>query len=180
MDQYGTFTEPGTIRFERLLPGPIERVWEYLTDADKRGQWLAAGEMDLRVGGKVELHFNHDHITPHDEAPPEKYANHAGESTLTGQIVTLDPPRLLSYTWGEPSTADSVVTFDLEYKWEQVRLTLKHRKLGADHDILISVAGGWHTHLGILSDKLNGTTPQPFWEVHMQAEETYKQRLQQP
>jgi len=27
MDDYGIITEPGTIRFERLLPGPIERVW---------------------------------------------------------------------------------------------------------------------------------------------------------
>ena len=179
MDNYGIFTEPGTIQFERLLPGPIERVWKYLTDANKRGQWLAAGEMELQIGGKVELHFNHDNITPHDESPPEKYANHAGETTLTGQIVALDPPRLLSYTWGEPSTADSIVTFELEPQGEQVRLTLTHRKLGDDHDILISVAGGWHTHLGILSDKLNNITPQPFWEVHIQAEKTYKKRLQQ-
>lgn len=68
MDNYGIFTESGT---ERMLPGPIGRVWEYLTDADKREQWLATGEMDLRVGGKVELVFNHDNITPYDEKPPE-------------------------------------------------------------------------------------------------------------
>ena len=27
-DGYGVVTEPGTVRFERLLPGPIERVCE--------------------------------------------------------------------------------------------------------------------------------------------------------
>lgn len=30
MDTYGTVIAPNTIRFERLLPGPIERVWAYL------------------------------------------------------------------------------------------------------------------------------------------------------
>ncbi|MCW9705666.1 SRPBCC family protein [Fodinibius salsisoli] len=177
MDNYGIFTEPGTIQFERLLPGPIDRVWEYLTDADKRGQWLAAGEMELRKGGKVELIFNHDNITPYDEKPPEKYAEHAGESRLEGKIVQIDPPRLLSYTWEEPSAADSIVTFELEPEGEQVRLTLTHRRLGDDHDILISVAGGWHTHLGILIDKLNGQDPKPFWKVHMQMEEEYLKRI---
>ena len=40
-------------RLERLLPGPIERVWAYVTESDKRATWLAGGEMELRVGGKV-------------------------------------------------------------------------------------------------------------------------------
>ena len=39
----GTSTEPGTVRLERLLPGPIERVWAYLTESAKRATWFAAG-----------------------------------------------------------------------------------------------------------------------------------------
>ena len=45
---YGTITEAGAIRFERLLPGPIERVWAYLTDppsagpGSRRGRWSCA------------------------------------------------------------------------------------------------------------------------------------------
>ena len=39
---YGVFIEPGTLKIERVLPGPIERVWAYLTDSDLRRQWLAA------------------------------------------------------------------------------------------------------------------------------------------
>jgi hypothetical protein len=30
-----------TVRFERLLPGPIERVWDHLTDPDLRQTWMA-------------------------------------------------------------------------------------------------------------------------------------------
>jgi hypothetical protein len=30
-----------TVRFERLLPGPIERVWDHLTKPELRRTWLA-------------------------------------------------------------------------------------------------------------------------------------------
>ena len=49
--------EQGTVRLERLLPGPIERVWAYLTESDKRATWFASGPFELRVGGKADLHF---------------------------------------------------------------------------------------------------------------------------
>ena len=57
-----TLLAPDTVRLERLLPGPVERVWAYLTESDKRAQWLAAGRMDLRVGGKVQLEFDNSKL----------------------------------------------------------------------------------------------------------------------
>ena len=57
MSEYGVVTEPRTIRMERLLPGPIERVWDYLTDSAKRGKWFAAGKMELRVGPRAAGHI---------------------------------------------------------------------------------------------------------------------------
>src|SRR5690606_15460855 len=68
---YGVQTEPATVRLQRLLPGPIERVWAYLTESDLRRQWLARGDMDLKVGGKVELVWRNDDLTGHAEARPE-------------------------------------------------------------------------------------------------------------
>ena len=59
MSEFGVLTEARTIRFQRVLPGPIERVWAFLTESDKRGRWLASGPMELRVGGRVELNFRH-------------------------------------------------------------------------------------------------------------------------
>ena len=41
MNEYGTLIGNNSIRFERLLPGPIERVWAYLVEPDKRALWLA-------------------------------------------------------------------------------------------------------------------------------------------
>lgn len=176
MNKYGKFTEPGTIHFERLLPGPIDRVWNYLTQPELRGKWLASGSMDLRLGGKVELVFNNNSLTPHDELPPEKYKNLGEVSTMHGEITRLDAPRLLSYTWSETS-GESEVTFELTPKGDDVLLKLTHRNLGDDRDTLLSVGAGWHTHLGILADKLNGREPKPFWDTHMRLEKEYAKKL---
>lgn len=173
MNNYGIFTETGTIRFERLLPGPIERVWAYLTESGKKAKWLAAGVVEPRVGGKVELRFRHDTLSPHDEQPPDKYKHMKDGTGFTGRVTRYDPPRLLSYTWGEGTGEESEVTFELTPEGEKVRLTLTHRRLGDDPDMLASVATGWHTHLGILSARLNDRVPRGFWSVHREMEEEY-------
>lgn len=48
LDSYGTLIEPATLKIQRVLPGPIERIWAYLTENDLRRQWLAAGEMEMK------------------------------------------------------------------------------------------------------------------------------------
>ena len=50
-EPYATMPAPATVRIERILPGPVERDWTYLTESDKRRQWFAAGPMELRPGG---------------------------------------------------------------------------------------------------------------------------------
>ena len=57
-----TLVEPGTVKLERLLPGPVERVWAYITESNKRAKWLAAGEFELRIGGKVRLQFDNGRL----------------------------------------------------------------------------------------------------------------------
>ena len=72
-DEYGVQVEPRTVRFERLLPGPIERVWAYLTESDKRGQWLGSGEMETRVGGSLPLTFDHAKLSKKTAPTPERF-----------------------------------------------------------------------------------------------------------
>ncbi len=156
-----TLIKPSTIRFERLLPGPVERVWAYLTESQKRATWLAAGEFDLRVGGRIELHFDNDCLT--DEVPPPG-AMGRGKHTATGKITRLEPLRVLAHTWSWEG-GDSEVVYTLTPKGKDVLLALEHR-LPDDHGLKIAVGGGWATHVGILADQLNGVKPRGFWSTH--------------
>ena len=38
IDAYGALSEPATLTIQRMLPGPIERVWAYLTESDSAPQ----------------------------------------------------------------------------------------------------------------------------------------------
>jgi uncharacterized protein YndB with AHSA1/START domain len=176
MNDYGIVTEAGTVRFERLLPGPIERVWAYLTESDKRGTWLAPGPMEVRVGGRVELNFRHADLSPRREATPEKYKALEGGASIQGRVTRCEPPRLLSYSWAGPPADASEVTFELTPRGRDVLLVLTHRRLG-DRATMTSVAGGWHTHLGILADHLAGREPRPFWSTHAGLEADYERRI---
>ncbi len=171
MNDYGTILESGAIRFERLLPGPVERVWAYLTESDQRGKWLASGAVEPRVGGQVALHFKHADLSPHKEPAPEKYRSLEGGASFSAEVTRFEPPRLLSHTWAD----NSEVTFELTPQGEQVLLVLTHRRLTPSE--MQSVAGGWHTHLGILADHLDGREPRPFWSTHARLEAEYERRL---
>jgi uncharacterized protein YndB with AHSA1/START domain len=174
MDDHGVVTAPGTLRMERLLPGPIERVWAYLTESEKRAQWLAGGPMDLAPAGKLELTFRHADLSPVKEPTPDRYKQHEAGQVITGMITRCEPPRLLSFTWA--LGGETEVTFELVPKDDDVLLILTHRRIG-DRGTLVGVSGGWHTHLGILADRLNGRTPQPFWRMHELAQQDYAKRL---
>jgi len=161
MSEFGTVTEPGTIRFERLLPGPVERVWAYLTEPEKRAKWLAAGPMDLRAGGKFELIWRNAELSPKKEKIPAKYQQYEPEARMSGRIKRCEPPRLLSHTW---DSEESEVTYELTPRGKDVLFVLTHRRIASRKDML-SFGPGWHTHLGILADQLTGQVPKPFWST---------------
>jgi uncharacterized protein YndB with AHSA1/START domain len=171
MNEYGVVTEARTIRMERLLPGPIERVWDYLTDSTKRGKWFASGKMDLRPGGSIEFFFNHADLSA-EKTPPAKHKNKASGVSMSGTVTAVDPPRLLSFTFGSAGE----VTFELTPKGKDVLLVLTHRQL-KDRDMMVGVSSGWHSHLAILIDVLNGDEPRPFWTTVTKMESEYERRI---
>jgi uncharacterized protein YndB with AHSA1/START domain len=175
MNEFGVVTAARTIRFQRVLPGPIERVWAYLTESDKRSRWLAAGPMELSVGGRVELTFHHADFSTEAAPAPERFSKPEGGPTVQGRVTRCEPPRLLSYTWDGGSGDPSEVTFELSARGEDVLLVLTHRSLG--RKAMGSVGPGWHAHLGVLAEHLAGRTPRPFWPVFTALEEEYRRRL---
>lgn len=167
-DQTGKFTGPAELRFVRILPGPIERVWAYLTDPEKRSRWFAGGPMELRQGGKLTLHFQHKNISP-DEKPPAEYE--AGHS-MDGIVTRCEPPRVLAYTFG--SDGESVVTFELTPQGKDVQLVLTHRSTGGDLPYMAGFGAGWHSHIAILLAQLEAQPPPAFWAMHTRLKADYE------
>ena len=167
-----TLVEPGTVRLERLLPGPLERVWAYITESDKRAKWLASGEFDLRLGGKIRLEFDNCSLSS-EKTTPEKYRDR-GMGKFDGLITRLEPMRALAHTWAW-NGGDTEVSYELTPKGKDVLLTIVHRRLGKD--LTPSVMGGWDVHTGILEDVLNGVEPRPFWSTHGELEKEYAASL---
>ena len=176
MSEYGELIAEDTVRFVRRLPGPIDRVWSYLVDADKRKRWLCGGETELRSGGNVEMHFDNSSLSKGaDDAPPEKYRDYAGPVQFSGTVTACDPPNTLSHTWDFEGDS-SEVTYELVENGDEVILTLTHRRLASPKEVL-GVCGGWHTHLAILEEILSDQEPQGFWTRHTQFEGEYEKRL---
>jgi uncharacterized protein YndB with AHSA1/START domain len=169
-DQLGTFTGQGEVRLVRILPGPIERVWEYLTDSEKRARWFAGGPMEPRKGGKYELFFHHKNIAP-NETPPEdhKQVQDPGMK-MSGTILRWEPPQVLSYTFDD----ESDVTFELTPQGKNVQLVLTHRARGSDLPFLHGYASGWHTHFAQLIAQLEGAPRPPFWPMHQRLKQEYQ------
>jgi uncharacterized protein YndB with AHSA1/START domain len=157
----GKILDASTVRFERLLPGPIERVWAFLTESEKRKLWLAAGEFELRPGGKMTLFFQQKNLSSKRGTPPEQYRKMDEEGGgFDGKVLRCEPPRLLAITWG--AEQNSEVTFELTPQQDgKVLLTLTHRRLTAD--VMRMVTPGWHVHLGVLVERLSGQEPDNFW-----------------
>ena len=175
MNDYGTLIDKNTVKYERLLPGPIELVWKCLTESDHKAKWLSAGNVEPKVGGKVTHLFDHKKMTPDDDPIPEKYADLYETSSSYGIVTQYQPYTLLAYTWEEGDGMNSEVTFELSPAEEnKVKLVLIHRQLPDEKDIKVGIGAGWHTHLNILRDVLEGNKPKGFWSVHMPLEKEYE------
>ena len=164
-------TEDATLTLQRLLPGPIERIWAYLVESDLRRRWLAGGDMEPRVGAPFSLTWRNDELTTPPGTRPDGFG---AEHTLQSRITAIDPPRHLAFEWGNTGG----VTIDLAPEGDQVRLTLVHRRL-PDRAMLLNVAAGWHAHLDILVARANDTThgPAPFWDQWAMLKAQYAERI---
>ncbi len=170
MSKYGKIVEPNTLQFERLLPGAIGQVWKLITDAEKRALWFAGGPTDLQPGGEMQLVFRNSQFSPPDPTP-EKYKDFGDGFVSKATVLKCEPPHLFEIEW------EGVVRFELEEADGHVKLTLTHEKLQDNKETRVGTLAGWHTHLDILFDRLNGDDPKKFWPAHMHLEKEYDQQV---
>src|SRR5215212_5552755 len=109
-----------------------EKVWPWLTDADRLRQWSP--------------------IVPDralDSVGPRKVRENPDDEPLAGDVLSVDPPRELVHQWG-----DDVVRWRLQPTDTGCRLTLEQTM--RERDKAAMNAAGWHLCLDVLDDVMNG------------------------
>ena len=85
-------TETLTVTVERDIPHPPEKIWRALTQPHLIEEWLMKNDFSASVGHKFKL---------------------SGDwGAASCEVLEIDPPRTLSYTWNAMGL-ESVVTFTL-------------------------------------------------------------------
>lgn len=166
---YGELVEPATLRLQRTLPGPAERIWAYLVDSELRRQWLASGTLEPHPGASFELVWRNDELS---DSPSERPEGFAEESRATCRVTEVVPLRRLGFDW--PGVGE--VTIELEPRGREVLLTLTHRKL-PDARLTTMVGAGWHAHLDVLVARAENRKPPSLWARWRQLHEVYARRV---
>jgi uncharacterized protein YndB with AHSA1/START domain len=146
MNDLAAITERSTVTLVRSLPGPIERIWAYLTEPNLLAKWFSQGVVADRIGGDVRF-----------------------EMGPSGRVTVCEPPRLLEYTWNAQESSscgpvvDSLVRWELAKDGDRVRLTLTHSRLPENE--VLGHGAGWHTFVERLSACVDGRVPEPIAEL---------------
>lgn len=141
-DELGKSSRVLSVQFERVLPGPVDRVWKHLTDTTLLAGWFGKGTIEQRTGGRVSLMDGH----------------------IRGVVTRWNPPHRLAYTWNVFGPGDgldaisaypeSYLSFTLERSGNDVLLRLTHVPVLDRFEK--QNAMGWHTFLDILGAALRG------------------------
>ena len=141
----GEFGKVASVRFERVLPGPIERVWDFVATPARLPQWFGdKSTIEPEMGGTVSLMGGH----------------------IRGVVTQWQPPSKLAYTWnvfgpGETDSPypESYLTIELRPDGSNVLLTLTHFPVLERFER--QNAMGWHTFLDILNAAARGEPIRP-------------------
>jgi len=141
MSYDGILRDLHTVEFKRLIPGPIELAWEFLTKREKLKTWFADVTLEPRLGGAVDIHFDPDTCG-------------GCSAGMRGIVREFRPPHVIAFTWiqlkaqldGSMQERDEgEVRFELAERGDKVLLTLLHSRLSTDE--LIGHSAGWHAYL---------------------------------
>jgi uncharacterized protein YndB with AHSA1/START domain len=137
------------VTFEIVYPHPPEKVWRALTDRRALSEWLMENDFEPRTGHKFTFRTK--------PAP-------GFDGVVHCQVITLDEPRCLSYTWrGGP--INTTVTWKLEPTANGTRLRLAHTGFTGLRGMMLAklLGGGWNKMLNnTLPDVLKRVTDDGF------------------
>lgn len=129
---------------EIQIAAPPERVFRALTDAGQLERWFTnpscpakIWEMDPRLGGRYR------YVTEKGSA----IVNGVNEFVCHGEILELDPPRLLVYSWianwHDDKSRSTVVRWELFPQSGGTRVKVTHSGLSEENVARKDYSGGW-------------------------------------
>ena len=128
-----------TLRFERRLAHPPEKVWRAVSDPAEMAHWFpAAVETELRPGSRMRFTFS-------DDAPVD--------ADWDGEVLEVDPPKVYMFRW-----SDDVLRFELIPDGEGCLLVFTQTMGGGEIGRLGAgrTAAGWVDCLDVLAGRLDG------------------------
>ncbi|UAK29735.1 SRPBCC domain-containing protein [Nocardia asteroides] len=134
-----------TLRFERRLAHPPEKVWRAISDPAEMAAWFpAAVTTELRPGAAMRFTFA--------DAPETT------DSVSAGEVLEVDPPKVYMFRWSQ-----DVLRFELVADGDGTLLIFTHvlgggprARLGAARS-----AVGWDRCLSALAADLDGAHTEP-------------------
>lgn len=141
-----TVDDRPTLRFERHLRHPAEKVWRALTDPAEMAHWFPQSvEGRFEPGGTLRFRFGPDAPSSMGGEPLPEY--------FDGQVLEIDEPRVLAYSWG-----DDVLRFELTPTDDGCVLVFTDAV--DDKGKSARDGAGWHACLDSLFARLDGTAPE--------------------
>jgi uncharacterized protein YndB with AHSA1/START domain len=136
------------------LAASVEKVWQALLDPEMTRQYWEHENVSDWKPGSTWQHRRFDEARTVD---------------MVGEVVEIDPPRRLVFTWAIPAeVADrskhSRVTYEIELvDKDMTRLSVTHDELEADSWMMRAVSDGWPRVLSSLKSFLETGRPLNTW-----------------
>lgn len=137
------------IEVDQFLARPPDQVWHALTDPDLLARWLMPNDFRPAVGHQFTFRT-------------EPVPAHGFDGIVHCQVLDLDPPRLLRFSW-RGGQLDTVVSWRLVPEGAGTRLLITHDGFDdgdpAQRTTMGILGGGWRGHLVKRLGEVLGSAP---------------------
>lgn len=144
MARVSTTLDQDAVVSEIEIAAPLGRVFEALTNPEQLIRWFTdpscpaiLWEMDARPGGRYRQ----------ETAQGTMVVNGVDQFECHGEILELDPPRLLVYSWianwHEDKALETTVRWELSPTENGTRVQVTHSSLAGDAAARKDYEGGW-------------------------------------
>lgn len=123
-----------SLQFEREMPHPPEKIWRALTLPHLISEWLLEADFEAQPG--------------------KTFVMEAEWGKVSGEVIAVDPERLLSYSWNGPGLT-SKVTWTLEPTGQGTILRLEQTEIPIENkQAYYGARSGWPNFLDSLENLL--------------------------